>query len=76
MTTDVEDLLAPGDIAELLDVNRATVWEWNKRAKRARAAGRDDDRLFPEPTKLISDRFPVWDRAVVEEWAKATGRMS
>lgn len=76
MTTDVDDLLDPASIAELFGVGVETVWTWRARAKRKRAAGSTSDRLMPEPAKVISNRFPVWDRAAIEAWGRATGRLS
>lgn len=53
--------LGVNEIAELLEAKVGTVRMWRAR------------RIFPEPRWVLSGT-PVWERATVEAWARATGR--
>lgn len=55
------------EIAERLDVSRATVDKWLRR--------RDTHTVpFPEPTWTVGNG-PAWNWPVVWRWARATGRI-
>jgi predicted DNA-binding transcriptional regulator AlpA len=57
------DLIGLAGLAELLGVARS------RADQLARQKG------FPEPAAIIDGRTRVWERAVVEQWARETGRM-
>lgn len=50
------------EIAELLDVQRATVDQWRRR------------NILPPPDWTISGR-PIWHWSTVTAWASCTGRL-
>lgn len=56
-----EAVLGPAEIAERLEVRRATVHQWRQRA------------LLPDPDLTVSGT-PVWYAGTVDAWAMATGR--
>lgn len=58
-----QDLVGMAEIAQMLEVSR----QYAHRLSR-------EDSTFPEPeAELISGR--VWQRSVVEAWARTTGRI-
>lgn len=57
----LENLVSYEEIAELLSVQKATVWRW-------KSVG-----MLPEPVGAISGRH-IWLRSTILEWAEATGR--
>lgn len=61
---DVDDIVTPSEIADMLGVTRAAVSNWTKRRE---TTG------FPEPVKALS-LGGLYSRTEVEEWANATGR--
>jgi hypothetical protein len=58
---DVQQWVGPDEICEMLGVKRPTIAQWRFR------------KILPEPTVVISS-LPIWNRAVIEKWAKKTGR--
>lgn len=56
------DLMGPKEVAEFLDVRRATVQQWSYR------------KVLP-PRDLTIGKQPVWQRATVIAWALETGRL-
>lgn len=56
-----DDLLGPGDVAELLGVKRDTVMKWVQR------------RRIPTADSTV-DGKPAWRRSTVVRWAEETGR--
>jgi hypothetical protein len=57
-----QDLVGPGQIAEMLDLSRQRVDQLTR-----------EDPTFPEPeAELPAGR--VWTRAAIMKWAKAKGR--
>ena len=55
-------LLDPADVADLLGVERATVWQWVKRGH------------LPAPARRFG-ACPAWWLSDVESWARSTGRL-
>lgn len=55
------DIVGLAEIAERLDVQRATVDQWRQR------------RLLPEPAWTVGGR-PAWPWQVIDRWAAAHGR--
>jgi predicted DNA-binding transcriptional regulator AlpA len=55
------NLIGIADIAARLGVERATVDIWRYRG------------ILPEPTAIVA-RTPMWTPAVIDAWAKETGR--
>lgn len=63
MVTDVlDDPVGLNQIAERLQVPRATVDTWRHRGQ------------LPEPDLVLGPRQLLWEWAKVEAWAKGTGR--
>ena len=60
--TSLPDLVGPIEIADRLGVERATVDKWRQRD------------VLPNPTLMVSGS-PVWLWTVINEWARATGRL-
>lgn len=58
-----ETPLGTSEIAQLLEVSRRTVETWRHRG------------IFPEPDLTVSGS-PLWWKESVEEWARATGRLT
>ena len=59
----VDDLVGPAEIADRLDVQADTVWQWHGRHA-----------SFPEPVVRLKGAT-LWVWPDVEKWAKATGRL-
>ena len=57
------DLVGTREIATRLGVSKATVNDWRYR-----------DRGFPSEDLTVSG-VPAWRWSIIEEWAKATGRV-
>ena len=59
----VESPMTSGDVAKLLGVSRQRVHQIS-----------DEDPTFPEPAATLSVGR-VWERADIERWARAKGRL-
>jgi hypothetical protein len=57
-------LVGPAEIGEMLGVTRQRVDQLAR-----------DDPSFPEPAAVLATGR-IWERAVVEAWARETGRMT
>lgn len=64
------DVVGTDEIAALLGVKRGTVdqWRWRSAHGKLRPS-------FPSPTWELATG-PVWRWAVVERWARGTGRLA
>lgn len=60
---DLSDPVSIAIVAERLDVAADTVVKWRQRG------------IFPEPAMKLG-HSPVWAWAVVEAWARETGRLT
>ena len=61
-TTNVDELVGPVEVAELLQVKVNTIAQWRLRFPD-----------FPEPVKVISGTR-IWRRGQIESWASDKGR--
>lgn len=58
-----DQLMGPGEVAALLQVNKNTIVQWRRRP----------NVQFPTPDLVLSD-MPIWRRAEIEQWARWSGR--
>ena len=70
----VLDLVGPGEVADRLDVQRATVAQWRARGLLPEPLGVIDQGNRQIPGNKPSAGIPIWSWSSIRDWATATGR--